>query len=169
MPISANEIKYYYSGGTSNTVGTGSIGQGISSTEITDNVANNIFDGVSESQISSITKDYRGFFIKNEDSEGGVMKNVTVWRSGISGNSGTTLRFTPTNSAKNTAMETIANDTTIPSGSFTWGNGANKAAGANIGNLNQNDYRGVWVERTVPANAPQGDVVISFICEVDTN
>ena len=171
MTITSSEILFKYSGsGTGSTSIGGTLGSAI-----TDNAAQNIFDNIPESHdFTSAYSDYRCIYIQNGDSQGGTMKDVSVWCNTITGSSGITARFAPAAQAKNTATTALASKTTAPTG-ITWSTAANttpanRASAAKLGDFtSQNDYRGVWIERNIPANAPQGNVVIPFVCEIDSN
>lgn len=61
----ANEIKFYLSGGSSNTNPFLSIGGSISNTEITNGLLNNLWSDVSETDSQNGVTDHRVIFVKN--------------------------------------------------------------------------------------------------------
>ena len=61
----ANEIKFYLSGGSSNTNPFQSIGGSISNTEIINGLLNNLWSDVSESDASNGVTDHRVIYVKN--------------------------------------------------------------------------------------------------------
>ena len=65
MPIVASDIKVRLIGGSSNSDPNASLGGVKSSTEVTDNTLNNLYDQVSGSESASGDTEYRCVYIHN--------------------------------------------------------------------------------------------------------
>ena len=64
MAITASNIKFYLSGGTSNSNVNASIGGAISTTEVVDNSRHNLFDKTLGTESTAGDTEYRCIYIK---------------------------------------------------------------------------------------------------------
>lgn len=86
MAIVSGDILYKFSVKTgsagNSTAGTaaGSLGKYISTTQITDNTLNNLFDDITGDENAASTVDYRCFFVHNSHASL-TWQNVVVWLS----------------------------------------------------------------------------------------
>ena len=77
MPISANDIRFFLSGGTDNFNPRDSRGGAISKAEVFNDVLENIFDNVTRIEADNGSTEYRCLYIKNMGSE--VWKNTIIY------------------------------------------------------------------------------------------
>lgn len=77
MPNTADDISIVFSGGTNNTNPNLSIGGAPSSTPITDNQLNNLFDDVLPAESEAGHEDYRCFYVFNDGDE--AVYNFEIW------------------------------------------------------------------------------------------
>lgn len=169
MPIVAGDIEYRLSGGAANTSPAASLGGAMSTAGggiITSGAANNLWDDVSSAEASAGDIEYRGFYVKNN--HGSITwENVVVWIDGLTSSADTEFDIALADEAVNVAMETIANESTAPSGpSFT--RPTSKGTGLSIGNIPPGQYKGIWIRRTVNALAAAANDSGSIRCEGDT-
>ena len=148
MAITASDIKLFLSGGAGNSDPNASLGGAISTTEITDATDNNLFDDVSGDESFSGDTEYRAFFVKNNHGSL-TWQSVKVW---IDTNTpGVDSVEIGIEASKGTPKQTIANESTAPTG-ISFSAPANKAAGLSLGDLLTTDVYMVWVKRIVPEN-----------------
>jgi hypothetical protein len=149
MPISTSDIKFYLSGGSSNTNPNLSLGGVISTTEITSGQLHNLFDVVGNTESVAGDVEYRCIYVKNTSS------TFTLNTSYIDIKSNTTSPSTSIDlslgiSAINGTEQTIVNESTSPTGmSWIIENTGNKV----IGSLSPGQHKAIWVRRTVSASA----------------
>lgn len=149
MPLTESDIEYYLSGGADNTDPDASLGGAISSTAITDNTDNNLFDDVSGDEASAGDTEYRCFYVKNDHSSI-TWKNVKIWINAETPGSDQ-LDIALDDGGKNATAETIADESTAPSGE-SFSHPTDKASGLSLGDLAPGDYYAIWVKRVVPAD-----------------
>lgn len=177
MAITATDIKFNL---TKNT-GPGnssaqasvndSIGGFMSSTAVTDNTLNNLFDDISGDENAASTIDYRAFCVWNNH---GTLtwQGVKAWLSSeVAGGASCAIALDGTgvvayNSAS-TQVERITNETTAPSGE-SFSAPTVKASGLTIGNMATNTIQGIWVRRTAANSAALDNDGVTIRCEGDT-
>ena len=169
MAIASSDIEYRLSGGASNTDPAAALGGAMSTVAggiITSGNANNLWDDVSSSEAAAGDTEYRGFYVKNKHATL-TWENVVVWIDSLTSSADTEFDIALADEAVNVAMETIANESTAPSGpSFT--RPTTKGAGLSIGNIPAGQYKGIWIKRTVTAGAAAANDSGSIRCEGDT-
>lgn len=169
MPIQASDIEYRLSGGASNTSPAASLGGAMSTVGggvITSGAANNLWDDVSSGEASAGDVEYRGFYVKNKHGSL-TWENVVAWIDSLTSSADTEFDIALCDEGVNATMETIANESTAPSGpSFT--RPTSKGAGLSIGNIPAGQYMGIWIKRTVTAGAAAANDSGSIRCEGDT-
>lgn len=151
MPIVSTDIKQYLSGGVGNTDPNASLGGAISTTEITDNVDNNLFDDVSGSEASTGDTEYRGIYFKNTHATL-TLQATRIWIETQTTSTNDAVAIALPGEGLNATIETIANENTAPVGE-TFSAPANYAAGLVMGNIPNGQYYGLWVRRAVDAAA----------------
>lgn len=183
MAISASDIKKYLTGAASDG-GTqsdpdASLGDYRSSTEITDNSDNNLFDDVSGAEASDGDTEYRCICVKNE--HGSLeLQNAKVYLQEASVGTGNTISFaveTPaTANLTNGNAQTVANESTAPtvndtahngagSGVSDWSTGADYAGGVAVSqgdhdaNLGVGEIIFVWIKRVIGSGASAASAV----------
>lgn len=133
---------------------------------ITSGAANNLWDDVSSGEASAGDVEYRGFYVKNKHGSL-TWENVVAWIDSLTSSADTEFDIALCDEGVNATMETIANESTAPSGpSFT--RPTSKGAGLSIGNIPAGQYMGIWIKRTVTAGAAAANDSGSIRCEGDT-
>lgn len=169
MAIASSDIEYRLSGGASNTDPAAALGGAMSTVAggiITSGSANNLWDDVSSSEAATGDTEYRGFYVKNKHGSL-TWENVVVWIDSLTSSGDTEFDIALADEAVGVAMETIADESTAPSGpSFT--RPTSKGAGLAIGNIAAGSYKGIWIKRTVTAGAAAANDSGSIRCEGDT-
>ncbi len=158
MAIVASDLLVKFSVKTgsagNSTVGTaaGSLGKYISTTQITDNTLNNLFDDISGDENAASTVDYRCIFIHNNHATLSWQNAVVYLSAEVGGGAGIAIatdNIAPSavGSASAQAAE-IANETTAPTGVSAFSSPTTKAAGLSLGTLTAGQVKAVWVRRT---------------------
>jgi hypothetical protein len=152
MPIVAGDIDFFLSGGGSNTDPNAALGGAISTTtQITDATVANLFDNVSSAESSAGDTEYRCFYVKN--SHGSLsLQNAVVYINSNTPSSDTSVEIALGTSAVNGTEQTIANESTAPTGtSFSTAAGSGNAL--SIGNIPAGQHKAIWVKRIVGSSA----------------
>lgn len=113
----------------------------------------NIFDDVAKSEALAGDTEYRGLYFENAAGGAEDMTDAKFWvENNTPGQD--VINLANADEAKNVVIETIANENTAPAGpDFDTANPVDFASGLVLPTpLNQNDFIGWWVRRTVPAN-----------------
>ena len=122
MPIVASDIKFILSGGASNTDPNAALGGAISTAGggvITTDTLNNLWDNVSGDEASAGDTEYRAIFIKN--THGSLtLTGAKVWISSNTTSSDDTIEIALADEGIANTIETIANESTAPSGPRAW-------------------------------------------------
>jgi hypothetical protein len=151
MAITATEIEFHLSGGTSNTDPNASLGGAIATQQITDASLHNLFDQVSGDESSAGDIEYRCIYVKN--SHGSLTwESVVTWIETNTPAAGSTVDIGLGTSAVNGVEQTIADEQTTPSG-VTFSAPSTKGAGLSIGNIPAGQHKAIWIRRTISAGA----------------
>jgi hypothetical protein len=148
VPIVGADIKLYLSGGASNTVPNASLGGARSTTQIVDNVLQNLFDNVSGVESAAGDVEYRCFYVRNEHATL-THENVVAWLSAEIAN-GASIQIGIDPAGVNGTATTIGDEGSAPAG-VSFNAPTTQATGDAIGNMAPNAYQGVWLKRTVGA------------------
>lgn len=155
MPIVEADLIHRLSGGSTNGDPNLSLGGAISTDPagvIVSDQDNNDMDDITSTEAANGIVIYHGYYYSNE-----VPTNLTwiapvFWIQSQTSSGDTQVFIAIADELKNVEIETIFDEETAPSGpSFT--QPANKEAGIAILDLNQNDFRGHWVQYFVSAGA----------------
>lgn len=157
MPIVAADILRKYSiktgtaGNQSAGNAAGSLGKYISTTQITDNTLNNLFDDISGTENQANTVDYRCEFIHNAHASLTLLAPVAWISSEVAGGASIALSVDTTaasaiGSASAQAKE-IANETTAPT-SQTFSAPTTKGAGLALSDIPSGQCKALWWRRT---------------------
>lgn len=157
MPIASGDIKKRFSvtaaaGDTTAGTAAGSLGDQVSTTEITDATLNNLFDDVSGAEAASGDTEYRCIFILNNHASLTLTGATIAVQSQTAG--GASVDIATDNIAKSakgsaSAQATsIPDETTAPTGVSAFGAGP-----LALGDLAPGEVKGVWIRRTVPVGA----------------
>lgn len=168
MPIASSDIKFRLSGGASNTDVNASLGGAKSSTEITTNVVDNLFDSVSGTESAAGDIEYRAIYFHN--GHGSLTaQNSKVYITSNTTSSGDTLDLAAGTAAINGTEQTVADETTAPTGVSWVTNATNYASGVSLGNIPSGQHKAIWIRRTVDAGAgAQDNNVATLEIGVDT-
>jgi hypothetical protein len=156
MPIVAADIKFKLSvaaaaGDTTAGTPATSLGDQVSTTEITAATLNNLFDDVSGDENAASDVEYRCFFVHNDHATITWIA-PTVWiNSEVAGGASVAIGLDPagvTAKGSGTAQAaTVANESTAPGG-VTFSAPTTKGAGLVIANIPAGSVAAIWVRRT---------------------
>ena len=163
MVVTSNDLKLYKS-----TDGHG----GARTDNEVSNTVNDLFDRVTGEESSAGDTEYRVFYVRNESASEAVDVKIhlTANYDSATGNDTTALGDINIglNVAKNTSAATPTNEDTAPSG-VTFSAPGNRAAGLDIGDLAEDEYRAVYVRRITTASASaKDDATVTFEVSVDS-
>jgi hypothetical protein len=178
MPVASTDILIKFSVTTGaagdSTAGTaaGSLGKYVSTTQVTDNSANNLFDNISGDENAASTVDYRCFFVHNNHATISL-QNAVVWLSSeVAG--GASINIAIDNlaaSAKGSSSAQAANiatEITVPSGVGSFSGPTTKGTGLSLGTLTAGQVRAVWVKRTAANTVALNSDGVTIRVEGDT-
>lgn len=151
MPIASTDINYQLSGGASNTDPTLALGGAMSSTAAGSTIINNI---TSAQAASGITK-YRCFYLRNNDGTR-TYQAARLWIQANTPNTSTDVAIGLGTSAVNGTEQTIASETTAPTGVTFSNTLVDFASGLVIGDLAGAARKAIWIRLTVTAGASAG-------------
>jgi hypothetical protein len=114
------------------------------------NQVNKIWDDVSKADSLAGDTEYRGLFLRNNHSADG-MTTIKIWVSANTPGQDN-IKIALATEAINTAIEVLANENTAPAGiNFNTLNPVDLASGLAVPDLAFSAYKGLWVQRVVPA------------------
>ena len=143
--IQAANLKWYNSTTGPNRGGAIDTGTQVSTSTL--------FDAVTGDETTTGKIEYRGIYFWYEDTTTGGYQSPYLWiETQTPGGDDISIALNDEGAgAKNTALETIADYFTAPTGP-SFSAPANKAAGLALPTLSTtNDYMGFWIKRNVPA------------------
>ena len=134
---------------------------------------NDMFDVVSGDESSPGDTEYRIMYVRNESASqaNGVKIHLSANYNSVSGTVTTAAGDIAIglNIAKNTTATTLTDEGTAPSG-VTFSSPANRAAGIDIGDLDEDDYRAVYVRRTTANDSSaKDDATATFEITADSS
>jgi hypothetical protein len=153
MPITGTNIKWYYSGGASNSDPTASIGGVISSVEVSTSI-HGLFDVVTGTEATGGDINYRCVFVKNTDADADGLLSPKIFIVSDSSSADTSIAIGLDPAGKDASAATPANESTAPAG-VSFSAPMSYAAGLALPSspYAQNAYHAVWIRRTVNAGA----------------
>lgn len=151
--IEQGDIKIYLSGGATNTDPNDSLGGVISSTEMVDNNLHNLFAKVNAAEALTGSTKYRAVYVKNQNGHGLDYQDIVAYIASQTTSDDTSIEIAVSTEAKNTTIQTIANENTAPTGQTSWVSAEGISNGQSMGTLGDGDYRGLWIKRIVEENA----------------
>jgi len=176
MAITATDILYKFSvsaaaGDTTAGTAAGSLGDQISTTQITDNSLHNLFDVITGDENAASEAEYRCFFVHNNHATL-TWENVVVWLSAeVSGGVAAAISVDTTGvTAKGSGSaqaKTVADENTAPA-TQTFSSPTTKATGLSIGNIAAGSVQGIWVRRTAANTGAVNADGVTIRCEGDT-
>src|ERR1041385_1698976 len=139
MPIASSDIKIFLSGGSGNSDPNASLGGVKSSTEVTDNTLNNLFDDVSGTESNAGDTEYRCVYVYNNHGTLS-MQNTHVYISSNTSSADTTFDIALAGEGVNATAETVANENTAPVGE-SFSAPTTYAAGLDMGTIDRKSTR----------------------------
>ena len=179
MPIVSNDIKTKLSiktgsagNASSQSDVNASLGKYISTTEITDNTLNNLFDDISGDENAASTVDYRCIFIHNSHASLSYLSPY-VWLSAeVSGGASISIGIdtTAASAIGNSSAQavSITNETTAPAG-ISFSAPTSKATGLALGTIAAGYCRAVWVRRTAANSSAKDNDGVTISVSGDTS
>ena len=156
MPIASSDIKFRLSGGAANSDVNASLGGAKSSTEITTNIIDNLFDSVSGTESAAGDIEYRCIYFHN--GHGSLTaQNSKVYLTSNTTSANDTLDLAAGSAAINATEQTVADETTAPTGVSWVTNATSYATGVSLGNIPFGQHKAIWIRRTVDAGASAAD------------
>jgi len=173
MPIVEDDLIHRLSGGVNNTDPNNSIGGAMSTDPggvIVSDEDNNDMDDITSTEAEDSIVIYHGYYYENiiTSNPALVWTNPVFWIDSQTSSIDTSVDIAIAAEAKNTSIESLADEETSPGGGVSFTNPVNKAAGISIGDLAQDDYRGHWVKYTVDAAAGSSIDAYTIKAEGDT-
>lgn len=176
MAIVAGDILYKFSvaaaaGNTTAGTAAGSLGDQISTTQITDNTLHNLFDVVTGDENAASEAEYRGIFVHNNHGSL-TWQSPVVWISGeVAGGAVAAISVDTTAASAvgsgSTQMKTIADENTAPS-SQTFSAPTTKGTGLALSDIAAGNVKGIWIRRTAANTAALDNDGVTIRCEGDT-
>jgi hypothetical protein len=161
MPIASSDIKYRLSGGAANSDVNASLGGAKSSVEVVDNTDNNLFDDVSDVE-------YRCIYVHNGHASL-ELTNAVVWIQSDTTGADSDISIGVGTAAVNATEQTVANESTAPSGVSFSDAAVSRATGLSLGSLPNGQHKAVWIRRTISAGStPQAADTASIQAGGDT-
>lgn len=150
-----------------------SLGKYISTTEVTDNTLNNLFDDVTGPENAASDVEYRCIFIHN--SHGSLtLTSPYIWLSAeVAGGAAIAIAVdsnvaaSAIGSASAQATE-VANESTAPSPALSFSSPTSYGTGISIGDLPAGYCIGVWVRRTCSNTSPVANDGVTIAVQGDT-
>lgn len=167
-PIVSGDIDYRLSGGAGNSDPNASLGGVKSSTELVDNTDNNLFDDVTGAEHTAGDVEYRCIYVHN--AHGSLtLTSAVVWIQSDTSGADSDISIAVGTAAVNGTEQTVANESTAPSG-VSWSDAAvSRATGLALGNLPAGQHKAVWVRRTISVGStPQAADTCSIQAGGDT-
>jgi len=167
MAITSSDIKFYLSGGSSNSNVNASIGGAISSTEVTDNSLHNLFDKTLGTESTAGDTEYRCIYIKN--THGSLeLELAKVWISTNTSSPANVIAIALDGAGKGGTAETETDENVAPTGETfsqpTAYSGGLSLDGGGTG-LGAGVAYPIWIRRTIAAGATAVDNV-TFVLSV---
>lgn len=179
MPIASSDLLYKYSiktgaaGNSTASAAATSLGKYISTTAITDNTLNNVFDDISGDENAALTVDYRCIFIHNAHASL-TLQSPVVWMSAeVAGGANAAIA---TDNVAASAIgsasaqaDQIANETTAPSAVSAFSSPTTKGTGLSLGNIANGNCKAIWERRTATNSAALLNDGVTVRVEGDTS
>lgn len=151
--VAAGDLRFFYSGGLGNSIGTFSLGGPPSEHEIGSYQLDNLFDNVSDGEAKSGTPgEYRMIYAKNINDKA-ALHAITLWSpTGGSVSPDTFLYFGLAQAPVNGQESAIASSTTAPP-KVSFAEYPDMSKPLAMDDLPPGGYKGIWLWRKVGANA----------------
>jgi hypothetical protein len=150
MPIITADFSTRLSGGAANAVGNAALG-GVKSSASMSSAVDGLFDAVAAAEAVAGRVEYRCIYLHNANSAD-LMTAARVWLGANTPLVGTTIDIAVGSAALNATEQTIANETTAPTG-VSFSAPSTAASGLALGNIPAGQHRAIWLRRTVTAGS----------------
>lgn len=179
MAITASDILFKFSVKTgsagNSTAGSasGSLGKYISTTQITDNTLNNLFDDISGSENAASTVDYRCIFIHNNHGSLTYQNAVVYLSAEVSGGASIAVAVdsvaaSAVGDASAQALE-VTNETTAPAGPLSFSSPTTAGTGLSLGNIAAGSCKAIWIRRTAANSSAKDNDGVTIAVSGDTS
>lgn len=149
MAIVAADIDFRLSGGAANSDPDLSLGGAKSSVEIVDNTVENLFDNISGAESEAGDTEYRCIYVHNSHATL-TMQNAVMWIQTNTPSTDTVINIGAGTAAINAEEQTVANESTAPTG-VTFSAAATEGAAITLGNIPAGQHKAVWIRRVIDA------------------
>ncbi len=163
MPITNTDIVLRLSGGAANAVPAASLGGVKSSVAVT---GSTLWDTVSGAESAAGDVEYRGIYIHNAHATL-TMFGAVAWLQANTPSATTTLDIGLGTSALNGTEQTVADETTAPSG-VSFSAAATLGAAIALGDIPPGQSRFIWLRRTVAAGSAASNDTATVRINCDT-
>jgi len=176
MAILATDILYKYSvaaaaGNTTAGTAAGSLGDQISTTQITDATLGNLFDDVSGDENAASDVEYRGYFVHNNHATLTWQAPVAWLSAEVAGGASAAISIDTTAAspvdAATQQMKSIADESTAPA-TQTFSSPTTKGSGLALSDLAAGNVKGIWVRRTAANTGAVNNDGVTIRFEGDT-
>lgn len=178
MSIQSTDILYKLSttsGSAGNSLSQGSVnsslGKYISTTQITDNTLNNLFDDITGAQNAASQVDYRCIFIHNAHATLTLVNAVAYLSSEVSGGASIAIGVDTTGvtaiGSSSAQAVTIASVTTAPTGP-SFSSPTTSGTGISLGDITAGSCVAIWVRRTASNTSPKANDGVTLTVYGDT-
>lgn len=147
MAIVSTDIQYRLSGGASNSAPASSLGGVKSSTSM----STDLFDDVSSGEAAAGDTEYRCVYVHNNH---GTLtaEAAKIWIQTNTPSTDTTIAIGLGTSSINGTEQTVADESTAPSG-VSFSSPSTEGTALSLGNIPAGQHKAVWVRRVVNAAA----------------
>lgn len=151
MAVTANDIKFFLSGGASNDDPDAALGGVISTTEVVDDNLNNLFDDVTGAEHAAGDTNYRCIYVKNNSAS--IAYNVKLYIDTNTPAADDTINIGKDLNGLNATADTIANEDTAPDPAVTFSTADGYANAIDLGDIPAGQVYAFWVKRIVSAGS----------------
>jgi hypothetical protein len=176
MAITATDILYKFSvsaaaGNTTAGTAATSLGDQISTTQITDASLHNLFDVITGDENAASDVEYRCYFVHNNHGSL-TWEGVVVWLSAeTAGGASVAISVDTTGvtalGSGSAQAKNVADESTAPSGQ-TFTSPTTKGTGLSVGNIGPGQVAAIWVRRTAATTAALDSDGVTIRFEGDT-
>lgn len=150
MPILTTDFSTRLSGGSANAVGNSSLG-GVKSSTVAPTAVDTLFDQASSAEALAGDVEYRCIYLHNANATS-EMLSALVWISANTPLAGSSLAIGVGTAAVNGAEQTVADESTAPSG-VAFSEPASQGVGLALGSIPAGQHKAIWLRRTLTAGA----------------
>lgn len=150
MSVTTPDFVTRLSGGSANASGNASLG-GAKSSNVMSSAIDGLFDYTSGAESAAGDIEYRCVYLHNASATD-TMIGAVVWISTNTPLAGTALAIGVGTSTVNGTEQTVANESTAPSG-VTFSEPASAGSGLALGDIPPGQHRAIWLRRTVAAGS----------------